>query len=119
MKAILKKLSAAATLALVLIATLAPAAQAQTRARCRQPHGINAREHREELRIREGVRSGELTRREAARLQAEQARIRVDELYARRSGGELTARERLRLERELSRASRDIYRQKHDRQDRN
>ncbi|CDM66861.1 hypothetical protein [Pyrinomonas methylaliphatogenes] len=80
--------------------------------------GINAREQRQKERIEQGIRSGELTRRETARLFAEQAAIRADEARARRSGGELTWRERLRLERELDRASRDIYRQKHDDQDR-
>ena len=111
------KLLSAATLVAALCVPLASAA-AQTR-HCRAPRGINARQHREQARIRQGIRSGELTRREAARLEAEQARIRVDEAYARRSGGEFTARERARIQRELNRASRDIYRQKHDAQDRN
>jgi len=79
---------------------------------------INERERHQQLRIRQGIRSGELTRREAARLEAQQARIRVNEAYARRSGGEFTARERYRIQRQLNRSSRNIYRQKHDRQDR-
>ena len=115
MNAILRKLLPTAALALAL---LAPLAAAQAKPNCR-PHGVNARERRQEQRIHQGVRSGELTRREAERLQAEQARIRVDEAFARRSGGEFTARERARIEREQNKASRDIYRQKHDRQDRN
>jgi hypothetical protein len=60
-----------------------------------------------------------LTRREAGRLASEQARIAVMEARARRSGGEFTASERARVRRELSQSSRHIYRQKHDRQDRN
>ena len=82
------------------------------------PHGINAREHREQQRINQGIRSGELTRREARRLEAGLARIRIDERYAR-ADGNVTPRERARLERELNRESRGIYRQKHDGQDRN
>jgi hypothetical protein len=78
---------------------------------------IDRREHREQVRIREGIRSGELTRREAGRLEAQQARIRVDERFAR-ADGHVSYRERARLDRELDRASRSIYRQKHDRQDR-
>jgi len=78
---------------------------------------INQREHREQVRIHEGIRSGELTRAEARRLEAEQAKIRVDERFARQDG--LTAKERERLQRELERASRDIRKQKHDKQDRN
>ena len=79
---------------------------------------INRIEHREQARIQQGIRSGELTRHEARRLEAEQARVRVDERFAR-ADGTLTPRERGRLNNELRHASRDIYRQKHDRQDRN
>jgi hypothetical protein len=75
--------------------------------------GINYRERREQQRIGQGIRSGELTRREAERLEAQQARIRVDERFAR-ADGHVGPRERARLDRELDRASRDIYRQKHD-----
>ena len=81
--------------------------------------GINSREYREQQRINQGIRSGELTRREARRLEAGLARIRIDERYARSSGGGISPRERARLERELNRESRGIYRQKHDGQDRN
>ena len=78
---------------------------------------INRREHRQQVRIHQGIRSGELTRPEARRLEAQQAKIRIDERIARRNG--LTANERERLQRELNRANQNIYRQKHDRQDRN
>jgi uncharacterized protein HemX len=81
--------------------------------------GVNQRQHNQQERIREGVRSGELTRRETARLQTRQARIRVNETYARRSGGQFTAGERARIQRQLDRSSRQVYRQKNDRQDRN
>ena len=83
-----------------------------------QNHSINDRQRDQQQRIRQGIRSGELTRREARRLETEQARIHRDEIRARRSGGEFTLRERARIQRELNRSSRDIRRQKHDRQDR-
>jgi hypothetical protein len=83
------------------------------------PRGINSREYREQRRINQGIRSGELTRREAERLEGGMAKIRIDERYARSSGGGISPRERARLERELNRESRGIYRQKHDGQDRN
>lgn len=86
-------------------------------AQARRPN-VNQRQHRQHDRIREGVRSGELTRLEAARLQREQAQIRVMERRAVRDG-DLEARERARLQRELNQANRHIYRQKHDNQDRN
>jgi len=79
---------------------------------------VNQRQREQQQRIRQGVRSGELTRVEAARLQAEQARIRAAEARARRSGGVFTARERAYIQRELNQSSRHIYRQKNDRQDR-
>jgi len=80
--------------------------------------GIDRRQHREQQRINQGIRSGELTRMEARRLQAGLLRIRRDERRAR-ADGRLSQRERARLHRELSRESRSIYRQTHDGQDRN
>ena len=79
--------------------------------------GINSRQHREQQRINRGVRSGELTRYEAARLEAGQWRIRRFERNAR-SDGYVSPRERAHLQNALNRQSRAIYRQKHDRQDR-
>jgi Spy/CpxP family protein refolding chaperone len=78
---------------------------------------VNAREHREQQRINQGIRSGELTRREARRLESGLARIRIDERFAR-ADGHFTPRERARMQHELDRESRNIYRQKHDGQDR-
>ena len=80
--------------------------------------GINGREYREQQRINQGIRSGELTRREARRLEAGLAKIKIDERFAR-SDGNLSPRERARLNRELNHESRGIYRQKHDGQDQN
>src|SRR5262245_5714527 len=84
-----------------------------------QQNGINERQRNQRERIRQGVRSGELTRAEAARLRRQEAQIRRNEARARQSGGEFTPRERARIQRQLNRESRRIYRQKHDAQDRN
>lgn len=70
---------------------------------------------RQEQRIDQGVASGQLTPREAGLLEAEQAKIRQDEMRMK-ADGILTKRERTRLHDELDRASRHIYTQKHDRQ---
>jgi hypothetical protein len=75
--------------------------------------GINARQRRQQERIAQGTRSGELTRREAARLEAEQRQIRREERVFR-SDGRLSPWERADLNRDLNRASRDIARQRHD-----
>ena len=80
--------------------------------------GVNDRERNQQRRIRQGVRSGELTRGEFRRLEREQARVRRHEARAR-SDGRFTLRERARINRELNRSSRHIYRQKHNRLYRN
>jgi hypothetical protein len=82
-------------------------------------NGVNERQHNQQQRIRQGVRSGELTPVEAARIRRQEAQIRLNEARARQSGGEFTPQERARIQRQLNRESRRIYRQKHDAQDRN
>lgn len=83
-----------------------------------QGHSINRRERNQQMRIRQGIRSGELTRAEVARLEREQARIRLAEARARHSGGEFTPRERARIQHQLNQSGRNIYWQKRDGQDR-
>src|SRR5947209_4296894 len=98
--------------ALLVGALLAPVS-AQTN----QPGTIDQRERRQQRRIRQGVRSGQLTRHEARRLERRERRIRRTTARERRAnGGQLTWRERRRLNRRLNRTSRGIYRQRHDRQ---
>ncbi len=82
-------------------------------------NGINERQQNQRERIQQGVRSGELTPVEAARIRRQEAQIRLNEARARQSGGEFTPQERARIQRQLNRESRRIYRQKHDAQDRN
>lgn len=74
---------------------------------------VNGRQARQAARIQAGVKSGELTRREAVALRAEQAALRAEERRYRRDGV-LTPRERADLRRDQNRASRHIARQKHD-----
>jgi hypothetical protein len=77
--------------------------------------GVQQRMQNQQQRIDQGISSGQLTPREAGRLEAQEARIRQDELRMK-SDGNLTPAERQRLNRELDRSSGDIYRQKHDAQ---
>jgi len=116
MRESLKKLLAPALFVAALAFPLASEAQANHQ-HCRSG-SVNARQGQQTARIRQGVRSGELTRRETQRLAAEQASIHTQEAFYRRSGGEFTPRERARVQRELQQSSRHIYRQKHDGQDR-
>ncbi|GAB3851200.1 hypothetical protein GCM10028822_17610 [Hymenobacter terrigena] len=79
--------------------------------------GINARQRNERARIRQGVASGELTRPEAARLKGREAEIRQDKRAAR-ADGIVTRDERQDIRKDENQASRAIYRQKHDAQER-
>ena len=80
--------------------------------------GIEARQQYQQHRIAQGFHSGQLTAREAHRLERQQSRIERQEDRFQASGGRFTPRERARVQRELNRESRTIYRQKHDRQQR-
>ena len=75
---------------------------------------FNRRDHRQAQRIRQGIRSGEIARPEARRLKREQ--LRIDRPYHQAlSDGHLRWRERQRLRNMRDRASRHIYRAKHNR----
>lgn len=81
-------------------------------------HTGNKRQRNQQGRIYNGINSGELTRREAYRLERQQYRINRTEQRFRNSGSGLSWRERYILDQRQDRASRNIYRQKHDKQDR-
>ncbi len=74
---------------------------------------IDKRQDNQEKRIEQGVRSGQLTRHEAARLEAGQARIAAMERRAK-ADGHVDPWERRQISAAQNRASRDIYREKHD-----
>jgi len=74
---------------------------------------IQQREVNQENRIQQGVQSGQLTPRETGRLEAQQAKIKQDEARMK-ADGNLTKAERKKLTREQNRASKNIYRKKHN-----
>lgn len=76
---------------------------------------VDRREARQQKRIDQGVASGQLTPKETARLQAQQDRIETAEARAK-SDGVVTAKERAGLAHRQNKASRNIRRNKHDRQ---
>jgi hypothetical protein len=78
------------------------------------PRGVNAREHRQAERIKQGVRGDQLTRAELDKLRADEAAVRAEERVYRRSGDGLNRREVRDLERDLNQTSREIYRAKHN-----
>ncbi len=76
---------------------------------------IKQREARQQKRIGQGVKSGELTAKETARLEREQGKIEADRKKAL-ADGKMTRKEKAKLTREQDRASRHIYKEKHDAQ---
>lgn len=106
----LKKIALAAAALLSVSGVFAATATAGT------PR-LDQRQANQAQRIRQGVRSGELTRPETRRLVHGQRELRRDERAAK-ADGVVTARERAELQHEANQQSRRIYRQKHDAQSR-
>jgi hypothetical protein len=78
---------------------------------------INERQANQQQRIKQGVQSGELTKREAYQLKMNQRHInRTEARY--RADGHLSKGERARLNRMENKQSANINIQKHDSQDR-
>jgi uncharacterized membrane protein YebE (DUF533 family) len=95
-------------LTLTIAALTATASVAQT-----TTPRIDHRQVRQEARIHQGVRSGELTKRETMRLQAGERHIQRMKMRAK-ADGVVTPTERARIGRAQNRESRRIYRLKHN-----
>jgi hypothetical protein len=79
------------------------------------PRGpIEVRDRNQQMRIGQGIRSGQLTAGEAARLESKEARLQRHEAFMRHSGSGLTPGERNAINHQQNNLSRQIYRQKHD-----
>jgi tellurite resistance protein len=76
---------------------------------------VQKRLQNQDRRIEQGVKSGELTPKEAGRLETDQARIRQTE-ERMKSDGNLSGQERQKINTMQNRASDRIYQQKHDNQ---
>lgn len=74
---------------------------------------INHRQHNQERRINQGVRSGELTRNETRHLRKDERGIRAEKRTAM-AEGRMTKHERRHISRQQNRLSRKIYRDKHN-----
>lgn len=66
--------------------------------------------------MRQGMRSGQLTYRETARLNAQKHQLRREAIRYKANDGYISSRERADLRRDNWRLDRNIYQQKHDRQ---
>ena len=93
--------------AFVVIALAVPAAVGQR---------IENRKDRQEARVEEGKQSGELNKKEAARIKARQRDLNKQIRKDRKDGGGMTAAERARIEKRQDNISGDLYKQKHDAQ---
>lgn len=74
---------------------------------------VRERQENQQERIGQGVKSGELTAKEAARLERQQRRIQHEKREAK-ADGTVTKAERAELRARQNAASRNIARQKHD-----
>lgn len=107
----------ASTLLVAVLAALALPAYAQTTP-AKDPGatpGIDKRQAEQQKRIDQGVQSGQLTPREAARLEKGQKRVQKMEDKAK-ADGKVTAGERARIQHAQDVQSRHIAKEKHDRQ---
>ena len=95
--------------ALISAAVIAPAA-AQT-----ATPGVDKRQANQEARIQQGVQSGQLTAKEAAKLEKGQAKVQAKEDKAK-ADGVVTAKERAKLAKAQKKQSKKIYKEKHDKQ---
>lgn len=87
-------------------------AQEQTTPPPKTPR-ITKRQINQQARIKEGVKSGKLTKGETGVLEKEQAKIQQDKKNAK-ADGKVTPKERRKIRREQNKASRDINRLKHN-----
>jgi hypothetical protein len=74
---------------------------------------INKRQADQRARIRQGVRSGELTPGEAHQLRKKERQIQKDKKDAK-SDGVVTPQERRQIKKEENKVSKDIYKKKHN-----
>lgn len=76
---------------------------------------VGKREEKQQDRIAQGVKSGELTPSESARLERNEAKINRQVANDRKAnGGKLTQQEKAQVNREQNRESKQIYRAKHN-----
>jgi hypothetical protein len=77
--------------------------------------GVNERQVRQQNRIGNGVKSGQLTKGETARIERNEAGVHREVRNDRAAnGGTLTAQEHRQVEHQQNMESRQIYREKHN-----
>ena len=92
----------------IILGAFLTSAQAQVKPSAKNQH----------QRIKQGVKSGELTKAETVNLAKDQKEIR-QEVRTARADGQVTTAERKDIRQDQRQASRKIYRKKHNNRDRN
>lgn len=101
-------------IAATVLAVTTGSALAQPRDPAATP-GVDHRQQHQQQRIDQGVQSGQLNQKEAARLERRQERIEKMEDKAK-ADGTVTPQERKRLHHAQNQESRRIHHERHDRQ---
>ncbi len=79
------------------------------------PMNIGARQKIQHARIKEGVKSGEITKHEAHRLKSQEVRVQQQkQLFKAQNGGTMTPAQKATIQHKLDKENRRIIRQKHD-----
>jgi hypothetical protein len=82
-----------------------------------KPATINRRKENQQDRIGDGIQSGQLTAREAGKLEKKESELNQEERDMRKlDNGHLTKADRATLNQQQNALSKDIYKQKHDAQ---
>ena len=76
---------------------------------------IKQRKEKQQQRIANGVKSGELNAKETARIERNESKINKEVRRDRKeNGGNLTNKEKAKVNRQQNRVSKEIYKEKHD-----
>jgi hypothetical protein len=79
-----------------------------------RPESVNARRERQQDRVAQGVKSGQLSARETANLENKESKLNKEIHTDRKAnGGKLTASERRQVNRQQNKLSKQIYQDKH------
>ena len=70
----------------------------------------------QQKRIHQGVKEGDLTKKEAAKLEMKEGALAKEVREEKKDGGGLTAKEKAKINRKQDKISKDIYRERHDAQ---
>lgn len=70
----------------------------------------------QQKRINQGVKEGDLTKKEAAKLEMKEGALAKEVREEKKDGGGLTTKEKAKINRKQDKISKDIYKERHDAQ---